>query len=139
MNALTMHEGTWTLEDRFSSPWHYLPVEVASGAAALRVELAYERAGAVLDLGCLDPSGFRGWSGGARESFVIAADAATPGYLPGEVGPGLWQVVIGLHQVPAEGVRYRLTAETRSGIATAAGTATAAGRAAACRLPDGWL
>ena len=112
MNALTVHKGTWTLEDRFSSPWHYLPVEVAPGTAALRVELEYERAGAVLDLGCLGPSGFRGWSGGARESFVIAAEAATPGYLPGEVGPGLWQVIIGLHQVPAEGVRYRVTAET---------------------------
>ena len=76
MGELTVHTGTWTLDDRFASPWHYLPVEVAPGTAALRVELEYERAGAVLDLGCLGPSGFRGWSGGARESFVIAAEAA---------------------------------------------------------------
>src|ERR1700751_2610367 len=107
------HTGRWTLEERFASPWHYLPGEVPPGTGALRVELDYDRDdGAVLDLGCLGPSGFRGWSGGARESFVIAADAATPGYLPGQVGPGLWQVIIGLHQVPAEGVRYRVTAET---------------------------
>jgi PHP domain-containing protein len=137
MSSLTVDKGTWTLEDRFAAPWHYVPVEVAPGTAALRVELEYERAGAVLDLGCLGPSGFRGWSGGARESFVVAAEAATPGYLPGEVGPGLWQVIIGLHQVPAEGVRYRVTAETVPGAPPAAGRAAAP--RAARRLPDGWL
>lgn len=111
MGELTVHTGTWTPEDRFASPWHYLPVEVAPGTAALRVELEYESAGAVLDLGCLGPSGFRGWSGGARRSFVIAAESATPGYLPGEVETGLWQVMIGLHAIPSHGVRYKVTAE----------------------------
>jgi hypothetical protein len=127
MGELTVHTGTWTPEDRFASPWHYLPVEVASGTSALRVELEYERAGAVLDLGCLGPSGFRGWSGGARRSFAIAAEAATPGYLPGEIEPGLWQVVLGLHVVPPDGVRYRVTAEPSSG--------PAAGQPEACSLP----
>src|SRR6185437_10320742 len=47
------------------------------------------------------PAGFRGWSGGARRSFVIAPDAATPGYLAGELDPGTWQVIIGIHQLPA--------------------------------------
>jgi PHP domain len=115
MGQVTVHAGVWTLEDRLASPWHYLPVEVAPGTAALRVELEYERAGAILDLGCFGPSGFRGWSGGARESFVIAEDAATPGYLPGEVEPGLWQVAIGLHLVPAAGVRYRVTVQPTNG------------------------
>jgi hypothetical protein len=109
----TRHAGRWTLEDRFASPWHYLPVEVPPGTAGLRVELEYERAGgAVLDLGCLGPHGFRGWSGGARESFVITRDGATPGYLPGELETGTWQVMIGVHRVPPDGVRYQLTAET---------------------------
>jgi hypothetical protein len=95
------HTGRWTLEERFASPWHYLPVEVPPGTGALRVELDYDRAdGAVLDLGCFGPGGFRGWSGGARESFVIARDAATPGYLPGELEAGTWQVAIGVHRVP---------------------------------------
>ncbi|HMD93480.1 MAG TPA: CehA/McbA family metallohydrolase [Trebonia sp.] len=115
MGELTVHTGTWTPEDRFAAPWQYLPVEVAPGTAALRVELDYDRTGSVLDLGCLGPSGFRGWSGGARESFVIAAEAATPGYLPGEIEPGLWQVMIGLHAVPPDGVRFRVTAEPSSG------------------------
>ena len=115
------HDGRWTLEDRFASPWHYLPVEVGPGAAGLRVELEYERAdGALLDLGCLGPDGFRGWSGSARTSFVITGEAATPGYLPGAIEAGTWQVMIGLHRVPPDGVRYRLTAQTttlRTGLA----------------------
>ena len=115
MGDPTVHKGTWTLEDRFSSPWHYLPVEVAPGTAALRVSLEYERAGAVLDLGCIGPAGFRGWSGGARESFVIGASRATPGYLPGELEPGVWQVMLGLHMIPAEGVPFRVTAEPVTG------------------------
>src|SRR5581483_2917310 len=109
--ADTRHAGRWTLEDRIASPWHYLPVDVPPGTAALRVSLEHERVpGAVLDLGCFGPGGFRGWSGSAREAFVITAEQATPGYLPGELEPGTWQVVVGVHRVPPEGVRYRLTA-----------------------------
>ncbi|HEX3959239.1 MAG TPA: CehA/McbA family metallohydrolase [Trebonia sp.] len=111
MAQLTEHAGTWTLEDRFASAYQYLPVDVPPGTATLRVGLEYERAGAVVDLGCMGPAGFRGWSGGARESFVVAADVATPGYLPGELEPGRWQVMLGLHQVPADGVLYKVTAE----------------------------
>jgi hypothetical protein len=108
----TRHTGRWTLEDRFVSPWHYLPVEIGPRTAALRVELDYERTeGTVLDLGCLGPDGFRGWSGSARDSFVITAEAATPGYLPGELEAGTWQVMIGVHQVPPGGVPYLVTAE----------------------------
>jgi PHP domain len=107
----TRRTGRWTLEDQFISPWHYLAVEVPSGSYALRVELDYDRSAGVLDLGCIGPDGFRGWSGGARDSYVIAPDQATPGYLPGEIEPGLWHVIIGLYKVPPEGLRYRLTAE----------------------------
>ena len=112
------HAGRWTLEDRFASPWHYLPVEVPPGTAGLRVELDYDRtAGAVLDLGCFGPGGFRGWSGSSRESFVITRDAATPGYLPGELEAGTWQVMIGVHRVPPDGVAYRLTAQAATAAA----------------------
>jgi hypothetical protein len=95
-----------------ASPLHYLPVEVPARAAALRVTLSYSRdGGAVLDLGCFGPYGFGGWSGGARSTFVISPLGATPGYLPGAVVAGLWQVAIGLYKVPASGVRYEVTAE----------------------------
>jgi hypothetical protein len=111
MGTSTRHSGRWTLEDRFASPWHYLPVEVPPGARAVRVELEYDRSSGVLDLGCTGPAGFRGWSGGARRSFVITAEDATPGYLGGELEPGLWQVMIGLYRLPRGEVEYRLTAE----------------------------
>ena len=62
-----------------------------------------------MDLGCIGAGGFRGWSGGARRSFVITPAAATPGYLPGELEPGTWLVVIGLHRVPPAGADYQLT------------------------------
>jgi len=110
MDQITRHAGRWTLEDRFGGPWHYLPVEVPSGRSGIRVELDYDRAAATLDLGCLGPAGFRGWSGGARSSFVISVEDATPGYLRGELEPGTWQVIIGICRVQPEGVAYRLTA-----------------------------
>jgi hypothetical protein len=109
--VVTRHAGHWTLTDRVASLWHYLPFEVPPGTCALRFVLEYERSGAVLDLGCLGSAGFRGWSGGARRSFVITSAAATPGYLPGEPEPGTWQVVIGLHRVPVRGCDYRVTIE----------------------------
>src|ERR1035438_8709228 len=68
--------------------------------------------GGVLDLGCVAPDGWRGWSGGARDRFVITPSEATPGYLPGELEPGTWHVVLGLHRVPAQGVGYELTVTT---------------------------
>jgi hypothetical protein len=113
----TRHRGRWTTDDRIGSAWHCLPVEVPAGARGLRVALEYDRSAAVLDLGCAGPVGFRGWSGSARRSFVITTDAATPGYLSGELEPGTWQVLIGIHRLPAEGVAYRLEAEvsTRTG------------------------
>jgi PHP domain len=111
MPRVTRHHGRWTMTDRIASAWHYLPVDVPAGCSGLRVALAYDHPGAVLDLGCTGPARFRGWSGGARRSFVITPDAATPGYLAGELEPGTWQVMIGLHQLPPEGVAYRLAAE----------------------------
>jgi PHP domain len=124
MGNSTRHSGRWTLEDRFAAAWHYLPVEVGPGTAGLRVELDYEHAGgAVLDLGCLGPNGFRGWSGGARGSFVITREAATPGYLPGELEAGTWQVMIGVHRVPPDGAGYQLTAEALPRTESLAGAA----------------
>jgi hypothetical protein len=109
--ATTRHQGRWSLQDRFASVVQYLPVDIPPGASGLRAELEYDRTAGTLDLGCIGPAGFRGWSGGARRSFTITAEQATPGYLPGELEPGTWQVMIGLYQMPVEGIEYSLTAE----------------------------
>ncbi len=122
MRSLITHRGTFSLDDRIAAPWHYLPVEVPPGTAALRVTLDYPRgSGGVLDLGCLDPAGFRGWSGGARESFVVAQTEATPGYLAGPLPAGVWQVVLGLFAVPADGVAFTVTAECLDSAPSVAG------------------
>ena len=111
MSRQTRRSGRWTIEDQIASPWQYVDVEVPAGTRALRVDLSYDRQAGVLDLGCFGPAGFRGWSGGAREQFVIGVDGATPGYLPGELEPGRWRVALGLYQVPAEGLAWGLTTE----------------------------
>lgn len=120
----TRHAGTWTIEDRCESVWRYLPVEVPASTGSLRVELDYDSTGGVLDLGCLGPAGFRGWSGGARRFFVITAAAATPGYLAGELEPGTWQIMLGLHRIAEAGTRYELTAEVTSRTVPAGPTGT---------------
>lgn len=106
----TVHRRRVTLEDRAAGPYLELPVEVPPGSRSLAVELRYDRAAGVVDLGCLGPEGFRGWSGGARERFVLGPDHATPGYLPGELAPGDWRVLLGLHRVPAAGLDLQVSA-----------------------------
>ena len=110
MSRQTRRSGRWTVDDQVASPWHYVEVEVPPGTRALRVELDYDRQAGVLDLGCLGPGGFRGWSGGARDRFTIGATAATPGYLAGELEPGLWRVIVGPYQLPPDGLEWALTA-----------------------------
>ncbi len=62
-----------------------------------------------IDLGLFDPSGFRGWSGSARRVVWVGPDAATPGYLPGEVVPGGWRVRLGAHAIPERRVEVGLS------------------------------
>jgi hypothetical protein len=52
-----------------------------------------------LDLGVEDPHGFRGWSGGNKSTFTISAQDATPSYLPGELIPGEWKLLIGVPNI----------------------------------------
>jgi len=90
-----------TPEDRAASPYLELPFEVPSRTPPVEVRLRYDRTAGVVDLGCWGPSGFRGWSGGARDRFVITPAAATPGYLPESardayLEPGTWAVLLGL-------------------------------------------
>jgi len=113
----TRHRGTWTADDRARTPYRYLPVDVPADANGLHVRLSYDRSAGVLDLGCEAPQAFRGWSGGAREEFVITRGAATPGYLAGELEAGTWHVVLGLHRIPPGGLEYEVVAQVFAGAA----------------------
>lgn len=111
--------------------WVYLPVEVPDGVTELAVHYSYDRPdpppGAPenrLDIGIFDarghdPSaetiGFRGWSGGARDSFRISPAAATPGYVPGPIHAGTWHIVLGPYTVAPAGLTYRVEVTLRRG------------------------
>lgn len=90
--------------ERDRSYYQYLPFTVGEGWPSVALEVVYDRASAVVDLGLLGPGGFRGWSGGARSLVQVAEAWATPGYLPGPLA-GDWSVWLGLYQVPEQGVR----------------------------------
>lgn len=111
---MTVIRAIYSPADRAAATWQYLPFEVPAGAGSFSVSLTVsgDPASSVIDLGCQGPEGFRGWSGGARRKFCITDDAATPGYLPGATN-GNWQVVLGLHRVPASGVE--ITVEVTAG------------------------
>ncbi|MGG5258201.1 CehA/McbA family metallohydrolase [Phycicoccus avicenniae] len=110
--------GTWrgrvTPEDRAASVWPVLPVAVGDGCPGLRVTLSYDRShgpSGVIDLGLTDPLGWRGWSGGARAVVEVAPEGATPGYLDRGLPAGTWEVVLGLHRLPAEGLEVEVRVE----------------------------
>ncbi|MTE19521.1 phosphoesterase [Streptomyces sp. TRM43335] len=107
----------------------YLPVEVPPGVREIAVSYTYDRPevptgtpGNALDIGIFDERGtapggrgFRGWSGGFRDAFVIGAQKATPGYLAGPVRPGTWHVVLGPYTVAPQGMEYEVTVTLRYG------------------------
>jgi PHP domain len=109
--TLLDRRGTWTPEDRAENQCVALDFDVTSEVGAFRADLGFtHRDGtAVLDLGCEGPDRYVGWSGGARDHFVVSDEWSTPGYLPTPVTPGRWRVLVGLHRVPPPGVDYRLT------------------------------
>jgi len=119
-------KGHFDAADRGVNEFPLLPFEVPPGVTRLHVRYQVNRQlggdkigwqeGNIVDIGLFDPrgaefltaQGFRGWSGTAHQEFTIAADEATPGYLPGPVQPGTWHVVLGLYQLAPEGCDYQV-------------------------------
>ncbi|WP_347178622.1 CehA/McbA family metallohydrolase [Streptomyces iconiensis] len=107
----------------------YLPVEVPAGVHEIAVSYRYDKPevpkgtpGNALDIGIFDErgtalggKGFRGWSGGFRNSFALSAQKATPGYLAGPVREGTWHVVLGPYTVAPQGMDYEVTVTLRHG------------------------
>ncbi|SDO63290.1 CehA/McbA family metallohydrolase [Actinacidiphila guanduensis] len=100
----------------------HLPVDVPRGVQKIAVSYSYDKPtvpsgvpGNSCDIGIFDErgtalggSGFRGWSGGFRTAFEISNSEATPGYLPGPVNAGRWNVVLGPYQVAPQGLTYQV-------------------------------
>ncbi|WP_293315474.1 CehA/McbA family metallohydrolase [Mycobacterium sp.] len=113
--------------------WAYLPFDVPEGVRQIRVAVSHEHfavggvARNVLDLGVFGPAGhdlgnaagFRGWSGGARDGFVISGAYATPGYLAGPIDPGVWAVALGPVVLSPWGMAWRVHVTLERGTPTA--------------------
>jgi hypothetical protein len=116
-------EGQVTRED-LARPYIYLPFTVPPRTARLEVSYQFEHrkrgdfgvsGGNNLDLGIFDArgtdfltGGFRGWSGGARSSIYLTPTSSTPGYLPGPLTPGRWNVLLGVAELEDPSCRYWL-------------------------------
>ncbi len=108
--------GHFTPRDKAQGDYHYLRFEVPAGVGRVDVRYEYEGPGAegnTIDIGLFDargvnPSGFRGWSGGARDRFTLAERDATPGYLPGPLPPGQWTIILGLYRIRESGCHWQV-------------------------------
>lgn len=99
-------EGTATHQNDKS--YLELPFEVPAGYVRMTVTLDYDRANhSVIDLGVFDPNGFRGYSGGNKTGFTLAAADATPSYLPGPIFAGEWKILLGVDVKDGVKARYR--------------------------------
>ena len=85
MTILRRTRARLTLADQAANRYPAFPFEVPPDAQSIGVSMEVDRADgrACIDLGLLGPDGLRGWSGGARTSYVVERDDATPGYRPG--------------------------------------------------------
>ncbi|MBL8147405.1 MAG: CehA/McbA family metallohydrolase [Anaerolineae bacterium] len=104
-----------------------LPFEVPPHTG--RIEVSYRYAGAIgsdpqltggntVDIGIFDSrgasfmaEGFRGWSGSARSEFFISTTEATPGYMPGPLPAGTWNICLGAYKVADTGCAVEVTIE----------------------------
>ncbi|GAA0252826.1 hypothetical protein GCM10009000_081590 [Halobacterium noricense] len=97
--------------------WVYVPFDVSDNVTELHISYDYNKSQKnLLDIGIFDSSGyelgnadgFRGWSGGERTEFMLSRSEATPGYYPGEIKAGTWNVILGPYRVGAGGSTIRL-------------------------------
>ncbi|MCL4459728.1 MAG: hypothetical protein M1136_11495 [Chloroflexi bacterium] len=120
-------EGELTPSDKEIKDYHYLPFEVPPHTHRINVTYTYSdplgaepssKGGNILDIGIFDSrgiaflsGGFRGWSGVSHSRFFISEQEATPGYLPGQLLPGQWHIILGLHEIASYGCHYIVEVE----------------------------
>lgn len=126
----TFH-GHVTREDKARCDYLYVPFVLPQPAKRLDVRYRYSQpmshdkveGGNVIDIGIFDPAGsdfpggagFRGWSGSDRSHFSIGwtAGETTPGYLPGPLPAGPYQIILGLYRIWPHGADYEIEIEAQ--------------------------
>lgn len=154
----TVHEGCFSISQE--KQYIHLPFEIPPDTQRIDIEFEYSgrissdptlTGGNTIDLGIFDErgaefltAGFRGWSGSERLQMFISENDATPGYLPGPLNPGQWNLLLGLYKIAESGCNYRavMRAATAPGHAAAACAPASVGELPASpptALHGGWL
>ena len=78
-----------------------VPFRVPPGVHRVTIQFAYtqKEQHTALDLGLLDPSQLRCWSGGNKSVLTVGLSDATPSCLPGAIPSGGWNVLIGVPNI----------------------------------------
>ncbi|HTB96852.1 MAG TPA: CehA/McbA family metallohydrolase [Terracidiphilus sp.] len=97
-----------------------VPFQVPAGVQRVTLTFTYteKQQHTALDLGLLDPTQLRCWSGGNKSMLTVGLSDATPSCLPGVLPAGTWNLLIGVPNIRA-GVTSHYTAQvffTRSGL-----------------------
>ena len=94
-----------------------VPFRVPAGTERVTITFAYteREQHTALDLGLLDPSGLRCWSGGNKPLLTVGISDATPSCLPGPIPTGTWNVLIGVPNIrPAVVSHYTIHVDLTS-------------------------
>lgn len=119
-------QGHISLLDKQAASYKALPFNVPKGIMRIEVQYSFSKdepgglwreAGNILDIGLFDSrgsefltaQGFRGWSGSALREFYVGLHEATPGYLPGPIPEGRWEIILGVHRILPEGCDYHVS------------------------------
>jgi predicted metal-dependent phosphoesterase TrpH len=92
--------GTVTVHDQLNRK--LVPFDVPHGTTSINVKYSYtgREGGNAIDLGLLGiDKEFRGYSGGSKFEVVVANDEASPGYIPGLLGAGEWNVLLSVYNI----------------------------------------
>ena len=100
-----------------------VPFAVPAGTERVTITFAYtgQEQHTALDLGLLDPTELRCWSGGNKSTLTVGLMDATPSCLPGAIPSGTWNVLIGVPNIRAgvESHYFILVDLSRSGAVAA--------------------
>lgn len=95
--------------DPIGTPFVLEPFEVPEGVAEIEFRRDDRSETNATDWGLYGPDRvLRGWSGSNGGTGVLNALAATPGYVPGPITPGTWNVIVGFPHAPDLSPRYRV-------------------------------
>lgn len=126
MTEAPRHSADLVLRGHFDvdeqSTFRHVAFDVPDGVDQLHIAIDYndrissdprQTGGNTLDIGLFDErgidaggSGFRGWSGSARDALTVGTGWATPPYRSERPGAGAWHLLLAPYKVAAHGLDY---------------------------------